>query len=519
MVKTSMRKIKEALRLHLECGLGKQKTAMALGISKASVVNYIHRFERSGLTWPLQPSITEKELEARLFLISGKEEGTEKPLPDFEHVIKKLGRPHLTRKLLWQEYKEAHPDGMGLSRFYELLNHHITSSKLTMKIHHKGGDKLFVDYSGDGLSYVDRETGEVVGVELFVCSWGASSYSYAECTHTQGLEDWTASHVRAFRYFGCVPNATVPDNLKSGVKRPDWYDPDINPTYAKLAEHYNTTILPARVRKPKDKAVVESNVLHVQRYILGRLRNRTFFSLAEINEAVRDLLEGFNAQPMQVYKVSRRERFLEMDKPYAKPLPAEAFKIKEIKIGVKVGPDYHVQYRKHFYSVPYTLLSKRVEIHLAGRIVQIYCDNERVASHQMGPSNYSYSTTRSHMPQSHRFVGGLNASQLIFLAGKIGTHTSTLVKRTLDNKKHPEVGYRQALGILGLKKQYPEERVEKACQRALHFDCIKRRDVLSILKKGMDKQALPHMKTEVEPVLGGSLFHDNIRGEGYYKQP
>ncbi len=516
MVKASMRKIKEVLRLHLECGLGKKKISMALKISKGSVVSYVHRFEASGLSWPLPTSLTDKELETRLFLKAKRENEIEKSLPDFDLAVTQLARPHVTRKLLWREYKETHPEGMELSRYYELLNKHIVSNKLSMKIHHKGGDKLFVDYSGDSPSYVDKDTGELISVQLFVCSWGASSYSYAECTYTQGLEDWVGSHVRAYEYFGCVPAATVPDNLKSGVKKADWYDPDVNPTYAKLAEHYNTTILPARVRKPKDKAVVESNVLHIQRYILGRLRNRTFFSLAEINETVKELMEAFNEEPMQVYKVSRRERFEQIDKPNAKPLPADAFKIREIKIGVKIGPDYHIQYRKHFYSVPYTLAlaGKRVEIHLAGLIVQIYCETERVASYHIGPANYSFTTTDSHMPASHQFVKGLNKSSLIFMAGKIGTYTSTLIKRTMDNKKHPELGYRQALGIINLKRQFPEDRVEKACARALHFDMIKRRDILSILKKGLDKEPLPEKETQEEQL---SIFHKNIRGEGYYK--
>lgn len=509
-----MRKIKEVLRLHFECNLGKKKIALALGLSKTSVGNYMSRFEKSGLTWPIK--LSDKELEAKLFLKEDAHSHSGKPYPDFDRVIDQLSQKHVTRKLLWQEYKEANPDGLELSRFCELLNRHISTHRLTMKIHHKGGDKLFVDYSGDALTYIDRETGEVIETQMFVCSWGASSYSYAECTHTQGLEDWIASHVRAYQYFGCVPHATVPDNLKSGVTKPDWYDPDINPTYAKLAEHMGTAILPARVRKPKDKAIVESNVLHVQRYILGRLRNRTFFSLAEINEAVRALLEEFNAQPMQVYKVSRKERFEQIDKPQAKPLPAAPFQIKEIKIGLKVGPDYHIQYRKHFYSVPYALAGKRVDIHLTGRIVQIYCENERVASHQMGPANYSYCTNDIHMPQNHRFIKGLNSSQLIFMAGKIGTHTSTLIKRSLDNKKHPEVGYRQALGIINLKRQYPEERVEKACERALHFNCIKRRDILSILKKGLDTKPLPKKEPDL---IQQSIFHDNIRGEDYYNQP
>ena len=519
--KVSMKRVKEILRLHFESGLSNEKVANALQISKGSVKNYLERFKAAELSWPLPPDISDGELLSKLRK-NGNSRGEtshSRPLPDFEYVVKEIQRPHVTRYLLWKEYKETFPDGLEKSQFYGHLKDYIKAHSITMKIHHKGGDKLFVDYSGDKPEYIDRDTGEVVSVEFFACSWGASSYSYAEATMTQGLEDWIPSHVRAFNYFGCVANALVPDNLKSGITKADYYDPDLNPTYAKLAEHYNTSILPARVRKPRDKAVVESNILHLQRFILGRLRNRTFFSLQEINEAIRIELDMYNSQPMQLYKVSRRKRFEEIDKPFAKDLPRDDFTIKEVKYDVSVGPDYHVQYRKHFYSVPFIFANKKMDIYLDANIVQIYHDNQRITSHMKGLPNYSYTTIDEHMPKEHQFVKGLNKRKLIFLAGEIGGHTATAVKNLLDNRRHPEIGFRAALGIINLKKQYPPERIEKAAQRAIHFNRIKRRDFISILKNGLDKQPVPNShekRRALEPFEQQSLFHENIRGSQYY---
>lgn len=512
-----MRKIKEILRLHYsKADLSNRQIAEILKISKTTVRRCLDRFKSSGLNWPLADDLTEQTLNTKLYSLS--QTSPSHIMPDWTHIHNEMIRPHVTLQLLWDEYKETYPDGVGRSRFYFLYRQykkvHLSPS---MRILHKGGDKLFVDYSGDGLEYIDRSTGEIIPVELFVASWGASSYSYAEATYTQQVIDWIQSHVHAYRYFGCVPNATVPDNTKSGITKANFYDPDINPTYAQLAEYYDTVILPARVRKPKDKAAVETNVLHIQRFILGRLRDRKFFSLHEINEAIRIELENFNSKPMQLYKVPRKERFLELDKPYAKPIPAEDFPYIRIKPNVTVHKDYHVNYNDHFYSVPYELCGQKVEVWQTNRIIEIFHDNTRVASHKIGMKKYGFTTLDAHMPKEHRFVKGWSPGFFLNQALKIGDNTVVAVKKLLEKRFYPELGYRSILGIINLTKKYPKERIEKAAERAVYYNQISRKSFLSILQNNLDKEPLNGKnKGERKKIVQQDLFHENIRGADYY---
>jgi len=302
-----MRMIRESLRHHFDHGLSREAIARSLGMAKGSVTNILQRFQATGLDWPVEPDLSDTEWEARLYPEVAR--ASTAPYPDVQLIDRELRRPHVTLELLWREYHDAHPDGMNRASYYRYYQTHRPVEP-TMVMTHKAGDKLFVDYSGDGLAYINRQTGEVLGVELFVCCLGGSGFSYADSTPSQSAADFVQSHVRAFAYFGGVPAATVPDNLKSGVKRSDRYEPTIGPLYTKLAEHYDFVVLPARVRKPQDKALVENAVLNLQRYLLGRLRNRTFFTLAEINTAIRELLEQYNDEPMKGYGgMSRRQRF------------------------------------------------------------------------------------------------------------------------------------------------------------------------------------------------------------------
>jgi transposase len=337
-----MRRIRLVLEYRLLKGISAEQTGRALSISKGSVINIQRRFESSGLQWPLPETLSDSALEEKLFPApeSGEEDGSALFLPDIQYIEKELARKHVTLQRLWEEYHDLYPEGLQRSVFYEFVSKHRPPD-ISMKMTHKGGDKLFVDYSGDGLEYVDISTGEIVPVELFVCSWGASSYSYAEGTLSQNTVDFTQSHVRAFSYFGVVPFALVPDNTKSAVKKSDRYDPVENPMYGAMARHYSTVILPARVRKPQDKAVVESNVLHVQRFILARLRNRQFFSLDEVNAAIREELELFNSLPMKDYGgKTRKERFELLDKPLAQNLPSGKTPEPVIHENIR-GPEYY----------------------------------------------------------------------------------------------------------------------------------------------------------------------------------
>lgn len=514
--RTTMRKVREIMRLHYESSLSNQQIADALRISKTSVFNTLERFRASGMIWPIPEDLADMELEARIYK---KDPARKKAdiLPDFEYIEDEVSRPHMTLELLWNEYAQNNPDGLGRSSFYRHYRTYRKARSISMNVIHKGGDKVFVDYSGDGLRYYNRETGNWVETEVFVCSWGASSYSYAECSESQNGQDWVRSHIRALEYFECVPNAFVPDNLKSGVTKASFYEPEINALYEKFAQHYSTAILPARVRKPKDKAVVESNILHLQRFIFGRLRNRTFFSLADLNQAVWEVLNLYNDRPMQQYKKSRRERFELLDKPYAKPLTSNPFLFTDVKYDIRVAPNYHIEFDKHYYSVPHEIARECVDVYQINNILEIYHKGTHVCRHKKGLPDYRYTTKEEHMPHNHKFVKGWSPAWFIAQAEKIGPALAELVGRVMDNRKHPEQGFRAAMGLLGLSKKYREERVEKAAERALHFGNLTCKAMKTILDQGLEEKAVTENQTQstISPSSRTDL-HENIRGQEYY---
>ena len=485
---------------------------MSLRISKGSVFNTLQRFQKSTVSWPLPTDLTDSQLESLLYPPK-KETKKGNDLPSQEEISYELSRPHVTMQLLYEEYQKANPLGLKRSAFYRYCKEQLPL-KVTMKMHHKAGDKLFVDYSGDSLCYINRLTGEVHKTELFVCSWGASSYCYAEVTASQNQEDFALSHVRAFEYFGCTSKAVVPDNLKSAVTKARRYDPVINRLYGEMCEHYKLVVLPARVAKPQDKGVVESNVKHIQNSILGTLRDRQFFSLAEINRAVREELEQFNHRPMKSYgNQSRKERFEAIDKPVAQPLPKHPFEITKIKTAT-VAPNYHVQFEKHFYSVPYEMVTQKVELYLKGNIIEIYHNGTHLYRHRKGSSNGGYTTIEAHMPSRHKFVKGWSPGWFIFKAGEISEDVATAVKTILENKYHPEQTYNSVLGVLRFAKVFTPERLSAACRRAAFFKSVSYKSIKSILEKGLDKQfwgANPESEKKM-------VTHKNIRGNNYYKE-
>lgn len=510
-MRTAMRKIRDVLRLHFESKLSNQQIADALRISKTSVFNTLSRFKESEIPWPIPEDMPDTELEARVYR---KESSSDKGgiLPDIEYIHEELSRPHMTLELLWNEYSQDNPEGPSRSSFYRHYRKYRKGLSISMKIIHKGGDKVFVDYSGDGLRYYNRDAGKWVETEFFVSSWGASSYSYAECTESQNGQDWVKSHIRAVQYFGCVPNAFVPDNLKSGVTKANFYEPDINALYGKFAEHYDTAILPARVGKPKDKPVVESNVLHMQRFIFGRLRNCTFFSLADLNQAVWEALELYNDRPMQQYKKSRKERFELLDKPYAKLLPSSPFQFTQVKYDVRVAPNYHIEFDKHYYSVPHEIARECVDVYQINNILEIYHDGKHICRHKKEPPNYRYTTKDEHMPSNHKFVKGWSAPWFIAQAHKTGTAMAELVTRVMLNRKHPEQGFRTAMGLLSLSKKYQKERVEKAAGRALFFGNLTCKAMKAILEQGLEGKTIDQKQKQNKK----TVLHENIRGQEYY---
>jgi transposase len=512
--RTPMRKIRAVLEYRLSKKISADQTALALSISKGSVINYQERFERSKLPWPLPETLTDTALEEALFppLPPSIDTPAGPLLPDIAFIEKEIARPHMTLQRIWEEYAEAHPEGMKRTAFYEYVTRK-RPPELIMKMIHKGGDKVFSDYSGDGLEYIDRRTGEIHAVDLFVCAWGASSYTFAEGSESQKTPDFTMSHVHGLNYFGVAPHAFVLDNTKSGVKKSDRYDPVANPVYGKMADHYHVAFLPARVCKPRDKAVVESAVLQAQRFILARLRNRQFFSLDEVNAAIREELEALNNRPMKEYGGrSRRQRFEDLDKPYAQKLPAEPFKISRIKIDVLVGHNYHLRFEDHFYSVPHTLATKRVDVYQIGPIIEIYHDNIHVCRHQAGPPNFGYTTIPEHMPPSHAFVKGWSREWFIAKAAEIGPATAEAASQIMNSREHVQQGFNAVIGVLRLARVYSPQRVEKACQRATYFKSATFKAIKSILEQHLDKQTfLPLPGQKSVPVV-----HENLRGPAYY---
>jgi len=511
-----MRQVREILRYHFEKKLSRERIAGALGLSKGAVHNTLNRFLVAGLTWPLPETVHDDELEKRLYPKKELPADTNSsPVPDMKYIEAELRRKHVTLELLHREYCQQQPIGMSRSAFYRYVRAHLPVP-VDMRMIHKGGDLLFVDFSGDGIEYVDRSTGEIKEAAFFVGSWGASSYTYAEATETEETKNFVMAHEHSFRYCGCVPHGLVPDNAKSAIEKPDRYESQANLLYQKFAQHYNVAILPARIRKPKDKAVVESSVGFCQRYILGRLRNRRFFSVNEINAAILELLVELNNEPMQAYGgQSRKERFEKLDKPYAQILPTETFCIKAVKPDVTVAPNYHVRFDNHFYSVPNHLARQQVDIYQDGNIVEIYHKGQSVARHKKQPPNFGYTTVDEHMPASHQFVKGWSKEWFLQKAALVGTHTAEAVQIILERNRHPQQGFNSALGVLNLTKKYSAERLEAATARALHFRGVTYQTLRSILERGLDQMPL---QQDAPPSIQVPLGHENVRGPDYYAQ-
>jgi len=507
----SMRKTREILRQKWALGRSHREVARSLSVSVGTVAASLARAREAGLSWAEVEPLRDSELEVRLY---GAPEEGKRPLPDFAEIHRELHRVGVTLQLLHVEYLAQHSDGYGYTQFCRYYKRWRSKQQRSMRQIHRAGEKLFVDYSGKKPHLVDPQTGEVQEVELFVAALGASSYSFAEATRTQQLADFLASHVRAFEYFGGVTAAVVPDQLKSAVTRSCRYEPGIQRDYAQLAEHYDTVILPARPGKPRDKAKVEAAVLVAQRWILARLRNETFFSLGALNRRIAELREELNHKPMRVYGASRRELFEQLDQPLLKPLPQERFSHGDWK-HAKVNIDYHVEVDKHYYSVPHALVHEKVEIRFTATTVEIFHDGRRLTSHARSDLRGRHTTKDEHMPKSHQQHLEWTPSRLISWGTSIGPSTGKLVAAILDERRHPEQGYRSCLGILRLGKRYGEDRLEAACARALVAGARSYRHLDAMLRKGLDRMPLP--TTHPPSTKSTSPAHQNLRGGGYYR--
>jgi transposase len=508
--RVSMRKTREILRLRHERKLSQRQIAAAVNLSQTAVLSCLKRFESSGLKWPLNEETTEEALDAALYKQKPRPRA-ERRQPDFGLIDEELRtHRHTTRRLLWEEYRQSEPKGYSYSRFCALYEDWKASRDVVLRQDHKAGEKLFVDWAGAKIPVCDRHSGAVHEASLFVAVLGASSYTYAEATWRETSEDWTGAHVRAFSYIKGVPEIVVPDNLKAGVLKPCRYDPELNPAYREMAEHYGVGVVPARVRKPRDKAKAEAGVQVVQRWIVAALRHRRFFSLAEINEAIGELLDKLNHRPFRHRKGSRWSLFLELDLAALRPLPATPFEPAVWK-KAKVNIDYHIEFDGSFYSVPHRLVRQPVEVRATASTVEIFHRDERVASHQRTRRAGEAVTVNEHRPKSHQAHLEWTPSRIVAWAARTGPNTAALVERILESKPHPEMGYRSCLGLLRLGERYTAERLEKAAGRALLSGACSYKSVKSILSHSLDTQS----GTADEEQRSGVL-HGNVRGSEYF---
>lgn len=506
----SMRKIREVLRLKWSCNLSNRAIGRSCHISHSTVREYLKRAEAAGLKWPLPEGFDEERLYELLYpedKFSPRQAAAE--LPVWEKVRQELKKRHVTMRLLWTEYREVHADGYGYSQFCELYRRYTLKLDPPMRQDHKAGEKLFVDYAGDTVPITDPETGEIRQAQIFVATLGASNYTYAEAQPSQEMPHWIGGHVRAQAFFGGVTQIVVPDNLAQGVKRACRYEPDLNPTYQELAQHYGVAVIPARVRKPRDKAKVEVGVQVVERWILARLRNQTFFSLAALNSTIAQLLEELNNRPMKHLEKSRKQLFEELDRPALRPLPDRPYEYATWKMA-RVNIDYHVEFEKHFYSVPYELIHEEVRIRASERMIEIFHKSkpDRVAIHPRSHVPGRYSTQTAHMPLKHQKAGEWTPERLLRWAEDIGPHTRQMIQAILKSRRHPEQAFRSCLGILRLSNQYIRTQLETACQIAREAKTLNYQGVKAVL------ELLPPTTQSEKPTLPP---HENIRGNSYYQ--
>jgi transposase len=508
-----MRQAREIIRLKFSAGMATREIARRLGLAPSTVRETLSRLASAGLSWPLREGVSDAELEAALYANRRSKRGHRLHAePDWPAAHRELKRKHVTLQIVWDEYIAAQPGGYSYSRFCELYRGFEKKLSPTMRQTHGAGERLFVDYAGDGVPVViDRHTGELRKAQIFVAVLGASSFTFAHASWTQMLPDWIDAHVRALEAIGGVPELIVPDNTKTAIIKSCLYDPQVNRTYAEMAAHFGAAILPARPMRPRDKAKVEQAVLIVERWLLGRLRHRIFYGLADVNAAIADLMMHLNeVRPIRRLGVTRRQLLEEIDRPALKPLPAESYEFSEWK-KCRVGIDYHIEVDHHYYSVPYRFVRTEVEARMTVRTVEAFLKGERIAAHRRSGGNHKHTTTPEHMPSSHRRYAGWTIDRIREDASRIGPATAALCELILESRPHPEQGFRTCLGIVRLSRPYGAARLEAAAERALDIGARTYGSVKSILDNNLDRRPAPKRATDAKPIQ-----HPNIRGPRYY---
>jgi transposase len=508
-----MIKLKEVLRLTYEARLSVRQIAACLSLSVGAISKYQQRAEAAGLGWPLPVDLSDKALQAILQPPRKTDTSSVQVEPDFEQMAAELTHKGMTRQLLWEEYASTNPGNhYSYPHYTVLFRRWRKKQQLSMRQYHRAGEKLFVDYCGPTMSVVNPDSGEIRFAQVFVAVLGAGSYTYAEATWSQSLPDWIGSHVRAFEFYGGVPEIVVPDNLRSAVSKSCRYDPDINPTYQQMAEHYGVAVIPARPYKPKDKSKAEVGVQLVERWIMMRLRKQTFYTLASLNLAIRSLLVELNNRPFKKRPGSRLSQFKQLDQGALKPLPSSAYAYRHIK-KARVHLDYHVEYDNHYYSVPYQLVKEEVVVHAGDTTLAIFYQGKQVAIHPRSHRHGGHTTDPNHMAKAHRAHQEWSPQRFLRWASDVGPHTEVVVRYQLESRRHPEHGYRACLGLLSLIKKYGKQRLEAACRRAQHIGAMQYKNIASILSKSLDKVPL---ETDSPEQTSLPLLHDNVRGPDYY---
>lgn len=503
-----MRSIREILRLACDCKLSIRQISDSLQISRSAIGECLRRAHAANLSWPLPDELDDAALIDLLY--KRKIEQSSRPRPDCEYLHRELKRKGVTLSLLWEEYKREHPDGYQYTQFCDIYREWLKLVDLSMRQEHIAGKNAFSDFSGGTLAVVDLETGELRQARLFVCVLGASNFTYAEPFYSESAEAWCTGQSNAFLYFNGCPEICVPDNPKAVIAQSCPYEPDINPDFLLVAEHYGIAVLPARVRKPKDKAKAEAGVLLATRWILARLRNRRFLGLAEAKAAVGELVELLNNRPFKKIKGSRRSLFESIEKSALKPLPAGKYEYTHI-VKATVDKSYHIEIDGRSYSVPFHLAHKVVEARITHQAVEIFFNRRRVASHALDERT-KYTHT-DHMPKSHRAYAEWSPERMRNWASKVGPITADFVEQLLFRSKPVEQGYRSCFGIMRLAKHHGSERMEAACLRAATINSFSYKTVKLILQN----------KMECRPIVEGNtpqlkMLHSNIRGAEYYRE-
>jgi transposase len=508
----SMRKTREILRLCLGHGLSDRAVAKSVGTSPTTVGDCVMRAKVQGPAQPLAEGLDDAALEALLYP-PPRPSRQARVEPDWGAIHRELRRKGVTLELLWQEYKAVHgEDGYQYSQFCEHYRRYRSQLDVVMRQQHPAGEKMFVDFSGDGIPIVDPVTGEVSKAELFVAVLGASNYTYAQVMRSQDLYCWVMGHVHAYEYFGGVPMVTVPDNPKVGVTRACYYEPELNPTYQDMARHYDTAIIPARPHKPRDKATVENGVLIAQRWVIAALRNEVFFSIKRAGDAVGEKTEDLNDRMLQKLNVSRKDLFISLDRPALKPLPRSRYEFCEWNRHL-VGYDYHIEVDDHYYSVPHQLVRHRVESRLTATTVEVISKGRRIASHERSFMKGRHTTLPEHMPESHRRYRQWTPAAVMEWAESIGPATTQLAQRIIEERPHIDQGCRSCLGLKRLGQGCGNDRLEAASARAMAIGAYSYKSVKSILDNHLDKKPLKEPK---EKAIDNPIEHENIRGPEYY---